>query len=257
MNPPSDAEVARLEIEHSPEVIRAQLEHGPANSNLRDVVFGAIDGTITTFAVVAGASGAELSTGIIVIMGLANLVADGFSMGVGNFLGSRAESQRVEKTRQMVASYIRFLSQGPREVVRQVYASKGFEGEDLDKAVDVITADPDRWANTILGEFHGLGSTGPSALRNALAMLLAFVVVGAIPILPFIYEILMPGVLPAPLLWSLALTGVAFFLVGSVKSRVVAGRWWSGGLETLAMGGLAAALAYGIGALLKGIANSI
>jgi vacuolar iron transporter family protein len=88
-------------------------------------------------------------------------------------------------------------------------------------------------------------------------MLLAFVVVGAIPILPFIYEILMPGVLPAPLLWSLALTGVAFFLVGSVKSRVVAGRWWSGGLETLAMGGLAAALAYGIGALLKGIANSI
>jgi VIT1/CCC1 family predicted Fe2+/Mn2+ transporter len=257
MNTPSDDEVARLELEHSPDAIRTRLEKGPSNSNLRDVVFGAMDGTITTFAVVAGASGAELSAGIIVIMGLANLVADGFSMGVGDFLGNRAESQRAQKTRQMVASHIRFLSQGPREAVRQIYASKGFEGEDLEKAVDVITADPERWANTIVGELHGLASVGPSALRSGLAMLLAFVAVGSIPILPFVFEVLMPGFLPNPLVWSLGLTGMAFFLVGSIKSRLLEGKWWAGGMETLAMGGLAAALAYGIGALLKGIADSI
>lgn len=117
-----------MELEHSPDAIRTRLEKGPSNSNLRDVVFGAMDGTIITFAVVAGASGAESSAGIIVIMGLANLVADGFSMGVGDFLGNRAASQRVQKTRQMVASHIRFLSQGPGRWSVRFTPPKGLKG---------------------------------------------------------------------------------------------------------------------------------
>lgn len=102
-----------------------------------------------------------------------------------------------------------------------------------------------------------MGAVGPSALQSGLAMLLAFVAVGSIPILPFVFEVLMPEFLPNPLVWSLGLTGMAFFLVGSIKSRLLEGKWWAGGMETLLMGGLAAALAYGIGVLLKGIADSI
>jgi len=84
---PSD----ELRQEHTPQAVQRRLASGPDHSYLRDFVYGAIDGTVTTFAVVAGVAGAQLSPGIVVILGLANLIADGFSMGVSNYLGSKAD----------------------------------------------------------------------------------------------------------------------------------------------------------------------
>ncbi|MGH8978267.1 MAG: VIT1/CCC1 transporter family protein, partial [Acidimicrobiia bacterium] len=71
---------AALVASHTPEAIAARLRIGPRRSYLRDLVYGAIDGTVTTFAVVAGVRGASLEATILVILGIANLVADGFSM---------------------------------------------------------------------------------------------------------------------------------------------------------------------------------
>jgi VIT1/CCC1 family predicted Fe2+/Mn2+ transporter len=218
-------------------------------------VFGAIDGTVTTFAVVAGAAGADLSSGIIVIMGLANLFGDGFSMGVGNYLGLRTESERVLKTRRNIIHHIEVLSHGPRAAVRQVYASKGFEGDDLELVVDVITADRDRWADTLLSELHGLQLVGPAPIQSAFAMFFAFVVVGAIPLLPFVTDVMYGGP-PNPVGWGAGLAGCVFFLIGAVKSRVVEASWWRGGLEALATGGMAASLAFAIGIMLKGLVES-
>ena len=78
-------EPAPLEHEHSPEAIRARLRDGQRPNYLRDFVYGGIDGAVTTFAVVSGVSGAALSDGIIIILGVANLLADGFSMDASNF----------------------------------------------------------------------------------------------------------------------------------------------------------------------------
>ena len=93
--------------------------------------------------------------------------------------------------------------------------------------------------------------TGPSAIRAACTTFAAFTIIGALPLLAYIYGAIAPGRLDNPLLWSSLLTAVAFFVVGALKSRFVEKRWWSEGLKTLAIGGCAAILAYVVGALLK------
>jgi hypothetical protein len=88
-----------LEHEHTADAISARLAEGARHNYLRDFIYGGIDGAVTTFAVVAGVTGAGLSPGIVVILGAANLVADGFSMAASNYLGTRAEKDDFRRLR--------------------------------------------------------------------------------------------------------------------------------------------------------------
>jgi len=254
---PPPTPLDRLKAEHTPQAVRQRLSAGPTHSYLRDFVYGAMDGTVTTFAVVAGVVGAQLSAGIIVVLGLANLLADGFSMAVSNYLGTRAEDALREKMRQVEREHIRRYPAGEREEVRQIFAAKGFTGDDLDRAVKTITSDVDRWVDTMLTDELGVSLQGPSAVRAAWSTFIAFVVVGALPLLAFVIDVLLPGdaAVPAPFLVSSILTGFAFFIIGAAKSRFIGHKWWTSGLETLGIGAVAAALAYFVGAALRGIAG--
>jgi VIT1/CCC1 family predicted Fe2+/Mn2+ transporter len=220
---------------------------------LRDAVYGAIDGAVTTFAVVAGASGASLGDTIVVIMGVANLIADGFSMGVSNYLGSRAEREQRERARRGQEREIRHHPEAERAQLREIFAAKGFEGADLDRVVDVLTADERRWLDTIMTEELGYGRDESDPLRAAATTFGAFLVVGALPLAVFIYDLLPFGDVAHPFAWSAALTAVAFFAVGAVKARVVGQRWWRSGAETLLIGGAAAGLAFLAGVALEGV----
>jgi VIT1/CCC1 family predicted Fe2+/Mn2+ transporter len=240
--------------DHTPEAVRARLGAAPAPSYLRDFIYGAVDGAVTTFAVVAGVAGADLDETVIIILGFANLIADGFSMAASNYLGSRAERQQREHARRDEERQIRTHPAGEREEVRQIFAAKGFEGDDLERVVEVITSDPELWADTMMSEELGFGATEPDEKRAALATFAAFLVVGFVPLLVFVIDELAPGRIDGAFAWSAALTGVAFFVVGAMKARFVGQRWWRSGLETLAIGGLAATLAYAAGALLQGVA---
>jgi len=242
-----------LEAEHTPWAVRRRLQRQPSPSYLHDFIYGAIDGAVTTFAVVSGVAGADLGASVVIVLGGANLIADGFSMAVSNYLGSRAERQRRELARRDEELHIRVVPEGEREEVRQIFAAKGFEGGDLRRVVDVITADPELWAQTMMTEELGYGTSEPNELRAAASTLLAFLTVGFLPLAAFVYDLIAPGVLEGAFVWSAAMTGIAFFVVGSMKSRFVEQTWWRSGLETLAVGGLAAALAYAVGALLKGV----
>ncbi|REJ93197.1 MAG: hypothetical protein DWQ34_04800 [Planctomycetota bacterium] len=254
LTPPHDGPTLEsLKAGHTPAAIAARLDRGREPSYLRDFVYGAIDGTITTFAVVSGVAGAGLSANVILILGVANLLADGFSMAASNFLGTRAEEQQREKTRRMEERHIAEVPDGEREEVRQVFARQGFEGEQLEHIVDVITADRERWVETMIKEEHGLPLAGPAPLRAALATLLAFILIGAVPLLPFLFGIVTGRAVSGAFVWSTALTLVAFFAVGAAKSRFVQQRWVTAGLETLAIGGLAAAIAYVCGVILGSI----
>ncbi|MBT5927104.1 MAG: hypothetical protein HOH33_10840 [Verrucomicrobia bacterium] len=243
-----------LKKAHSPHAIRNRLDRGPEHPYLKDFVYGAVDGAVTTFAVVSGVAGAGLSSGIIIVLGLANLIADGFSMAASNFLGSRAESQMREKARAQEHRHIRLVPDGEREEVRQIFAQKGFEGQDLENAVKVITADRARWVETMLREEHGLASKPLSVWKSALTTFAAFVVVGAIPLITFLMNWFLPGAFTSPFVWASAFTGFAFFAVGAAKGRFVEESKWKAGIETLLLGGGAAVISYLVGMALRGLA---
>lgn len=243
-----------LHAQHTPEAVRERLRHAAGHTFLGDFVYGAIDGAVTTFAVVAGVIGAGLGSTIIIILGLANLFADGFSMAAGNFLASRAEAQNLDRIRRMEARHIATIPHGEREEIRQIFADKGFVGEILDQVVQTITANEQQWIDTMVTEEFGLSLSSPSPWKTATATFISFNIVGALPILPFIANAIWPGLIAWPFELSIIMTGVAFFAIGTLKARVVEQRWIIGGAETLAIGGAAAVIAYFVGVLLRGLA---
>lgn len=235
---------------HRPDIVAARLQGVNEHSYLKDFIYGAIDGAVTTFAVVSGVAGAQLSGSIVLILGVANLIGDGFSMAAGNYLGTRAEAEHRERVRNMEERHIANVPDGEREEIRQIFREKGFEGELLEQVVDTITADHQRWVDTMLHEEHGLPSVVPSAIRAATVTFIAFLLVGAIPLIPFVMGLLFGITIPAPYVISTVLTAIAFFGVGAAKSRVVDTNWMSAGMETLFVGSMAAGLAYLCGVLL-------
>lgn len=249
-------DVDALKADHSPEAVRQRLESGPPRSYLRDFVYGGIDGAVTTFAVVSGVAGAGLPSGVVIILGVANLIADGFSMAVSNYLGTRAEDQLREQARRTEERHIAAYPKGEREEIRQIFAAKGFEGDDLDKAVEIVTADKRLWVDTMIQEELGLTLDGPSAVAAGWVTFLAFITIGSLPLLSFGAQFIAPDTITEPFFWSMPLTAIAFFAVGAAKSRFVDQHWARSGLETLAVGGCAAVIAYGIGALLKGLVDT-
>jgi hypothetical protein len=157
----------RLEAEHRPEAVRQRLLERRGQGYLGDAVLGGIDGCVTTFAVVAGAVGAGFSGLVIVVLGFANLLADGFSMAVSNYQGTKSQLERVEEARLSEERQIEEIPSGEREEVRQIFAAKGFSGDTLDSVVEVITKDRGLWVDTMLAEELGLEVQGPDPHRSS------------------------------------------------------------------------------------------
>jgi len=249
----SEPDLAELRKQHTSEAIRHRLNKSQDHSYLRDFVYGGIDGAVTTFAVVSGVAGAGLPSGIVIVLGFANLVGDGFSMAASNYLGSKADLQLLQKARRKEEHQIQQFPEGEREEIRQIMSAKGFTGAALDDAVRTITADRRVWVDTMLREELGLALDRPDPVRAAVVTFVAFALIGFLPLIAFILDFLfeIPG--SRPFLWSTVLTGMSFFTVGAIKSRFVQDRWYMSGLETLAVGSCAAGLAYLTGMLLRGV----
>jgi len=234
-----------LHHDHTPEAIEARLAAATDHSYLGDGILGAIDGTVTTFAIVAGASGAGLSGSIALVLGLANVFADGLSMAVGNYMRAKADREVVEQARRVEEAHVDHVPEGEREEVRQIFERKGFSGEMLDKAVDVITEDRQRWVDTMLTEELGLRLDTPDPLRAAWTTFVAFVVAGLIPIAPLAFT-------ADFFLISACVTAATFFLIGLVNGWLLQRRLLLAGVESLLVGGGAASVAYLVGFLGKG-----
>lgn len=238
-----------MEHEHSAEAIKQRLAKGPVHSYLSDWIFGGIDGSVTTFAVVSGVSGARLSPWIILVMGFANLFADGFSMAASNYLGTKAEHEDLKRLEAVENRHIDTSPEGEREEVRQIFQQKGFDGEDLRRIVQLITADRKRWVRTMLTEEYGLPYEVRSPWIAALSTFSSFFVCGLIPLLPYLFQFTNPFVL------SLIATGAIFFAIGSAKSRWSTASWLRSGSVTLFVGAIAASLAYVAGVILRTLAD--
>ncbi|MEJ8476080.1 VIT1/CCC1 transporter family protein [Roseibium algae] len=233
-----------LEHSHTPKDIQKRLSEGPHISYLRDWVYGGIDGAVTTFAIVAGSLGANLSTQIVLILGLANLLADGFSMAAANFSGTKTEEEDYRRLRGVEEKHIRLEPDGEREEIRQIYMAKGYGGEELETLVTIITSHRQTWIETMMQEEYGLAAIRRSPLKAAGATFAAFVICGSLPLLPFVFGMNASGTI------TTALTACAFFLIGSIKARWSTQSWFSSGAETIAIGMSAAGIAWLVGYLL-------
>lgn len=239
--------------DHSPESIRARLNAGPDAFYLKEWVYGGIDGVVTTFAVVAGVVGAGLAPAIVLILGLANLLADGFSMAASAYSGSKAEFDNYRRLRVREVSHIKNHYEGEIEETRQIFAAKGFEGEELEEMVTAISKDHDTWIEFMLAEEYGVSKPAHSAVNTGLHTFAAFFICGSAPLLPFLAP---EGWLPQgsePAL-ALAFSAVTFFAIGSLKSFWSVKTFWREGFTTLFIGLLAALLAYAAGYFLRGLA---
>lgn len=242
----------KLVQDHQPEMIRQRLSQGPKRQNISDAVLGGIDGCITTFAVVSGSVGAGFPSSVAVVLGFANLFADGFSMAISNYESSKAEQEFFESIRKSEKSHIDEIPEGEREEVRQIYKAKGFNGELLEKIVDTITADKRIWLEVMLVEEHGLSKTSPTPMISAGVTFIAFISVGAIPLIPYIVSSIE---MTQQFMISTFLAGTMFFLIGMVKSLALDKPVFMSGLRTLLTGGTAAALAYFTAYFLREVFN--
>ena len=176
-----------LRTEHTKEAIAQRIAAATEHSYLGDFVLGAVDGAVTTFAVVCGVAGAELAAGVAIVLGLANTLADGFSMAVGNYLSTKSEHDIVAKARRQEEFHIENNPEGEVEEIREIFRTKGFEGELLERITRTITENRRLWIDTMLTDELGLQLQPPSPPRAAITTFVAFVLAGLVPILPLFW----------------------------------------------------------------------
>jgi len=248
----SSSEKAELLKDHLPEMIRKRLSRGPRRQNISDAVLGGIDGCITTFAVVSGSVGAGFPAAVAVILGFANLIADGFSMAISNYESSKTEQEYFESIKKTETRHIDEIPEGEREEIRQIFAAKGFSDAILEQIVSTITAEKTIWLDVMLTEEHGLGKPNHNPSQSAWITFLAFISVGAVPLIPYMVPALdihqKFGI-------SAVLAGTMFFLIGMLKSLALEKPLLLSGFRTLLTGGAAASLAYFTAWLLREIFN--
>lgn len=228
-------------------------EHQSSGKYIGDAVYGALDGIVTTFAVVSGVTGADLELSIILILGFANLFADGFSMAAGNYLSLKSEQDYAKEEESREQWEIENYPEGETEEIRQIYKKKGFEGKDLERAVEIITSDKDRWLKTMMVEELGILEEYKSPIKAALVTFSAFFIFGFLPLFVFVLLYFFPTLKPQAFFISCVVTGSTIFIVGSLRSFVIAKSWFLAGLEMLFVGGAASTVAYLVGYLLRNL----
>jgi VIT1/CCC1 family predicted Fe2+/Mn2+ transporter len=217
---------------------------------LREFVYGGIDGAVTTFAVVAGAVGANLEPAIIIILGFANLFADGFSMSVGAYLSAKSEKEHYKKHRKIEYWEIENIPELERKEVEDIYRNKGFEGKLLQDVVDVIVSDKDRWVDEMMKNELEMIPDFKSPFKIGLATLISFIVVGFIPLVVYVYDYFEETSFDI-FFWTSIFTGIAFIVIGWLKSYVNQTNIFKSVFETLILGIVAALVAYFVGDFLE------
>lgn len=232
---------------------KAELHGHRLGPYIHNIVYGGNDGIVTTFAVVAGTVGADLPAYIVIILGLANLFADGVSMAAGAYLSLKSEADQYKRLRKEELKEIDDLPEIEREEVREFFETKGFTGNDLERVVQVITADRELWADTMMVEEHGLVKTASEKpIIHGLATFISFIIFGSIPLIPYIVPLSSRSFGVAA-----SSTAVAMLFLGILRSYVTRERLLRGALEVAGVGVATAVIAYTVGMGLRGIAGPV
>jgi VIT1/CCC1 family predicted Fe2+/Mn2+ transporter len=223
-------------------------KHFTATETVRDIVIGMSDGLTVPFALAAGMSGAVRSTGLVVIAGLAEVAAGSIAMGLGGYLAARTDREHYNTERKREVREIEEIPHEEEKEVADVFRGLGLDEEQIPPVVAAIRADKTRWVDFMMRYELGLEAPDPRrAFRSALTIAGSYIAGGLIPLFPYM---LLPEVLRA--LWlSAAVTLLALFVFGFVKGRLTGINPYRGGLQTVIIGGLAAAAAFGIARMIS------
>lgn len=210
-----------------------------------DLVYGANDGVITTFAVIAGATGANFSPIVTVILSFANLFADGLSMGVSDFLGIKSEKYYADSIKSREKWEIDHNKPRALAEIRRVFESRGFQDHDLNRAVEIVSSNKRIWLETMLRDEEGvIDDPRDDPKKHGLATFLAFATVGFVPLLAYLIPTSVDRFTAAAVIAALTL-----FIVGALRTYITAVSWIRGGLEMLTVGSATGLVAYGVGLL--------
>lgn len=220
-------------------------KHRPGGAYLKDIVYGANDGIITTFAVVAGGAGANLDSTVVILLGIANLLADGFSMAASNYLGSKSELDYVMHERRTEELELHHEPEEEHAEMNGFLRRKGYTKKDAEALLPLLSKNKEFWLDIMTREELGLCPPHKDGQprRSAIATFFAFVIAGAVPLAPYIFFI------RGASLFAYAILGTAasLFIVGALRSLLTNKRWYMAGSEMLLVGGIAACIAYGMG----------
>jgi VIT1/CCC1 family predicted Fe2+/Mn2+ transporter len=212
-----------------------------------------LDGIVTTFAVVSGVAGANLGSHVVLILGLANLLADGFSMATGAYLSVKSQAEYYLREWQREAWEVEHFPEGEKAELIEVYRAQGYPEADARALGEIHARDDQRWIRAMMIEELGLMPDERRPLASGLATFLAFVIAGSLPLLVYVVGILTPIAPETAFPVAIALSAVALFGLGAAKVFVTHRNPLRNGVEMLLVGGLAAAVAYSVGALLRGL----
>jgi vacuolar iron transporter family protein len=220
-----------------------QAHPSDGSVSLRDVILGGQDGLVNVLGIVLGISAASSNIPVLLAAGLAATFAESTSMAAVAYTSSLADRDRYAAERERLLAAIRTEPEEQREAVRTIYADKGFAGALLDQITTTITANEQTWLDTLLHEQLNLRPVDTAAvLRSAVVVGAATLVGSLIPLAPFF---LLPRV--GALVAAVAISAVVLFAVGAYKAESTIGDWKRSGLQMLAIGLGAAAIAFLVG----------
>ena len=240
-----DAEASKLAHQGGGHGKHAHERHQSGGQYIKSLIYGGLDGIITTFAVVAGVEGANLEASIVLILGFSNLIADGLSMAVGDYLSTKAENDYALSERKREAWEMEHFPEGEKMEMVEILEEKGMSNEDAQLIIETMAKYPDAFVDYMMVEELGIMHEEESPLRNAFVTFLSFGFFGFIPLSVFVLANWFTSIPVFPT--AVVLTGLTLFAMGALKSRIMTVKWWRSGLEMLIVGGVAAIAAYGIG----------
>lgn len=228
--------------------------HGSLNQGLlKAAVYGANDGIVTTFAVVAGVAGAGLPPSVILILGIANMIADGLSMGIGDFLGERSERRHLQHQYAIEKWEVKNIPEEEKKELFNYFRQRGVNESESQSLTKIISKYPKLWTELGFIDEMGVAPEFKGALwHTGLVTFLAFVVAGSLPLLPYLLRLVgVPIATDHQFSLSIISTALTMFFVGSLRTFITKGKWWWNGLEMLGIGAIAAFVAYFLGAVVE------
>jgi VIT1/CCC1 family predicted Fe2+/Mn2+ transporter len=235
--------------------IREESEeaHQTEGGLLKPIIFGGLDGILTSFAIVAGSAGGNLSPQVVLVLGFSNIFADALSMGVGEFLSSKANNEWILSERRREEWEMENYPEGEIREMIEIYESKGLSHEDATQVITVMSKYKDFYVDLMMSQELGLQVPEDDhvmeSFREGIVMFCSFAFFGALPLLGYVIIPATFSELDESYLFLSAcfVTGFVLFLMGSVKSHFSSQGWFRSGMETLLLGGACATSAFTIG----------